>query len=158
MLKNVEVRKVLSQIIREKITEVVNVKASEGEIVSAIHQEVIDLDLVSGVDLLNELLLNLVHVEINRRMRALPDPPEQIGLFAKLQAKEQFVRHEDEKVGPMEYAKKEQVIKRREDQFLNVRHAHNAFEREEKVRERVLPVMAANDITFGEACRQIGLF
>jgi hypothetical protein len=44
MLKKVEIRKVLGQVVREQITAVVVKKASEDEIVKAIHQEVIELE------------------------------------------------------------------------------------------------------------------
>lgn len=125
MLKKVEIRKVLSSFVRERITKVIGEKgrASEEEISKAIQAEIVEAQLIDSADLLPVLVDAAVHEEAGRRIRALVNPHEQLGLFAKQQAEEQLVRYEDETVGPMEYARKEQVLKRREDQFKHVRGA-----------------------------------
>jgi hypothetical protein len=61
MLKRVEVQKVLGQVVREQITQVVGEKAGEDEIAKAIQKQVVTLKLTEGVDLLSELVGDLVH-------------------------------------------------------------------------------------------------
>lgn len=160
MLKKVEIRKVVSEFVREYITKVIGEqgRASEEEISKAIQKKIVEQKLIKGADLLPVLVDAVVHEEAGRRIRALANPHEQLGLFAKQQAEEQFVRYEDETVGPMEHAGKAQLIKRREDQLSHMVNVQDAFSREERVRKKVLPVMAANDMTFGQACRQLKLF
>lgn len=156
MLKRVEIDKVINDLVRSKVNAITGRVLPEDLLEETLPEA---RKLCAGFDLLRELLRTKFDAELGRRMRALADPAEQLDLFAKQQCEEQFIRYEDGTVSRMALATYDQIYMRREEQIKNWRHAATAFEREERVREKVMALMKQNPtMTFEQACKLVGLF
>lgn len=156
MLKKVEIKKLLSDLVRSEV-EAIKDRVYPSALVEKILARA--EELCQGVNLVQGIVELMLEEEINRRARALPNPASQIDLFAKQQAEGQLIRYEDGRVSRMGLATYPEIDARREDQIKHWRAAGRAFEREEQVRELVMPLMKADlTLTFETACRKLGLF